>query len=357
MRKPGEAAAELAQREAIAVGRIGLAARVARPRRLEQAEALERLEQASRTEIVHRDLREALVVRGRERALERDLGAALRRHDPRRSQPVRAADEVAGAARHAGHRLERGSGRHHLHQRRGGVGLVGRQPARVGAGVGQDLAGRGVEHDRQPELHAPALEDVVDGVGELGVERVLDPELAAAVGGCERHELDDPLAARDLGLRRRALARDQARPGGAAGAGLRDRNPGEDRVGHPAGARGRDPHRSRLGPPLDRQRSRGKDRLDRIGVRGFGAGRLWKRAHRGDRAASRRARRRLAAFAAEQGVDGKRRHERDRRDREPTAQEHARPHPVRFSSHSTSPGVCVFSNRGSVRASLAPHSR
>ena len=92
-----EARAELAELEAI-VDRIDFARLVTRPGRLEQSEALHLVDHAEAAEFVHGELREALVVRGRERVHEARGATARRRVEQVLREVVRRADEAARSA-------------------------------------------------------------------------------------------------------------------------------------------------------------------------------------------------------------------------------------------------------------------
>jgi hypothetical protein len=182
---------------------------VRRRRHREPAEAPERLDQRRYADRVHRELGEALVVRGGERPLQRHLAPAPGRVDARRGEPVGAAAEAARHPRRGGSAVEHGGRGDHLHERSGRVAAGGREALEIGRRVREHAPLVGIHHDHVAQTHAPVLEHVEHQVHELRVERVLDREGAILLER-RRHALEQ-VPRRARGKRIGARDREQER--------------------------------------------------------------------------------------------------------------------------------------------------
>ena len=170
-----EAAAELAHAETV-VRIVDDPGGMTRRGLVRPAEARDGSQQRLDADRVHRELRQALVVRGRERLLQRHDVAAPRRIDARRGEAVGAPREAAGKPRGGGVGAERRGGRDHLHERRRGVGARRGKLLGVGRRIGEHATGRGIQHDHVAERDLAVREHLEDAARQLGVEAVLDPQ-------------------------------------------------------------------------------------------------------------------------------------------------------------------------------------
>ena len=176
--------------------RIHLARLMPGRRGLEHAEPLHLVDHREAAQFVHRELREALVVRGGERVDEARRVTARRRVEQVLRQIVRRADEATRPQRCGARLTQHRGSRHHLHQRRRRVGARRGKLARLGRRVAEDAAVGGVHHDHVSEFDV--AQDADDALGQRGVERVLDLDGTEHALRAGRHlaALDDPIARR-----------------------------------------------------------------------------------------------------------------------------------------------------------------
>ena len=111
---------------------------------------------------------------------QRDHVARARRIDARGREPVGTSAVATGQVSRRRIGAQSGGGGDHLHQRGRGIGARRREALRVGRGVGEHSAARGIQHDHMAERHAAMLEHPEDVPRELRIQAVLDAQRAAS---------------------------------------------------------------------------------------------------------------------------------------------------------------------------------